>query len=505
MNFLAAPSDISSKDLPLREDIRLLGRILGDTLREQEGQETFDLVENVRRAAVRFRKTQDERDLAELEKILDGLSPHDTLWVVRAFSYFSQLSNIAEDQHHNRRRRAHLKAASPPQEGSVQLALDRVVNAKIGADEIQAFFDKALISPVLTAHPTEVQRKSILDCQLIISSILAERDRLDMTPDELEANEEALRRFVLILWNTRMLRTAKLTVQDEIKNGLAYYSYTFLDEIPKIYANLEKQLEQNYGKNISIPSFLRIGSWIGGDRDGNPYVTSDVMLNAAEQHSSLILEHFLSETHVLGTRLSLSSRLVEISEELAEFSARSPDEAVSREDEPYRRALIAIYSRLTSTARNLGHRAEHLRPVDPGAHPYADVQEFTGELDILIRSLEQHGATYLSRGRLANLRRAAEVFGFHLAPLDMRQHSAIHEQVVSELLAVAGTGNYARLDEAARRSESSWLCCGVEVESVWPSMVTFQPGFALSMATILSRVGLDSSLMWSESVSKLMP
>ncbi|MGO8755256.1 MAG: phosphoenolpyruvate carboxylase [Gallionellaceae bacterium] len=452
MNFLAAPADISSKDLPLREDIRLLGRILGDTLREQEGKETFDLVENVRRAAVRFRKTHDERDLIELEKILDGLSPHDTLWVVRAFSYFSQLSNIAEDLHHNRRRRAHLKAASPPQEGSMQLAFDRIVKAGIGADQIQAFFDKALISPVLTAHPTEVQRKSILDCQLIISSILAERDRMDMTPDELEANEEALRRFVLILWHTRMLRTAKLTVHDEIKNGLAYYSYTFLDEIPKIYANLERQVQQHCGKYISIPSFLRIGSWIGGDRDGNPYVTCDVMLNAAEQHSSLIMEHYLSETHLLGTRLSLSSRLVEVSEELAEFSARSPDEAVSREDEPYRRALIAIYSRLTSTARHLGHRSEHLRPVDPDAHPYTDAQEFIGDIDILIRSLEQHGATYLSHGRLANLRRAAEVFGFHLTPLDMRQHSAIHEQVASELLATAGTGNYAQLDEAARRS-----------------------------------------------------
>ncbi len=452
MNLLAAPADISSKDIPLREDIRLLGRILGDTLREQEGRDTFDLVENVRRAAVHFRKTQDERDLLDLEKILDGLAPHETLSVVRAFSYFSQLSNIAEDLHHVRRRRAYLKAESPPREGSVQLTLDRVVNGKIDADAVQAFFDKALISPVLTAHPTEVQRKSILDCQLIIFSIMDQRDRLDMTPDELEENEIALRRFVLILWSTRMLRTAKLTVHDEIKNGLTYYGYTFLDEVPKIYANLERQLKQRYGRPVSIPSFLRIGSWIGGDRDGNPYVTYDVMLSAAEKHSSLILEHYLAETHLLGTRLSLSTRLVEISEELAEFSARSPDEAVSREDEPYRRALIAIYSRLTATAKHLGHRVAHLRPVDPEAHPYADVQEFIGEIDILIHSLEQHGAIYLSRGRLANLRRAADVFGFHLAPLDMRQHSAVHEQVASELLAVAGTGNYAELDEAARRS-----------------------------------------------------
>jgi phosphoenolpyruvate carboxylase len=449
-NLLAASANISSKDVPLREDIRLLGRILGDTLREQEGDKTFELVENVRRSAVRFRKTQDERDHNQLEQMLDALSPRDTLAVVRAFSYFSQLSNIAEDLHHNRRRRAHLKAGSSPQEGSMQLALDRVQEKQVDAATLQAFFDKALISPVLTAHPTEVQRKSILDCQLIISSLMSERDRLDMTPDELADNEEALRRFVLILWETRMLRTSKLTVPDEIKNGLTYYSYTFLSEIPTIYANLEKQLEKRYGTPISIPPFLRVGSWIGGDRDGNPFVTHEVMQNAAERHSSLILEHYLSETNILGKRLSLSTRLVDISDELEAFAAQSPDQAASREDEPYRRAMIAIYSRLAATAKELGHRVEHLRPMDSGAHPYADAQEFISDLDILINSLYQHHAVYLARGRLANLRRAVEVFGFHLAPLDMRQHSAVHEQVVGELLAAAGRDGYAQLDEAAR-------------------------------------------------------
>ena len=452
MNLLAAPADISSKDLPLRDDIRLLGRILGDTLREQEGNETFDLVENVRRAAVRFRKTQDERDRAQLEQMLDALSPRDTLSVVRAFSYFSQLSNIAEDLHRNRRRRAHLKAGSPPQEGSLQLALDRVQEKNISADDVQAFFNKALISPVLTAHPTEVQRKSILDCQLIISSLMSERDRMDMTPDELADNEEALRRFILILWHTRMLRTSKLTVPDEIKNGLAYYRYTFLAEIPKIYADLEKQLEQRFGRHIAIPPFLRVGSWIGGDRDGHPFVTHDVMKNAAARNSAQVLEYYLSETHILGTRLSLSTRLVQVSDDLKEFAAHSPDKAPSREDESYRRALIIIYSRLVATAEGHGQQVEHLRPVDAAAKPYSNAQEFMADLDILIRSLTHHHALYLARGRIAYLRRAVEVFGFHLAPLDMRQHSAVHERVVGELLAGAGIRDYAKLDEAARRA-----------------------------------------------------
>ncbi len=450
MNLLGLPTDISSKDVPLRDDIRLLGRILGDTLREQEGEAAFNLVENVRKCAVRFRKTHNSADRNELERLLNDLSPIDTLSVVRAFSFFSQLSNIAEDLHHNRRRRAHLQAGSKPQEGSILLALERLQEKKVSAKTVQAFFDTALISPVLTAHPTEVQRKSILDCQLIISSLLSNRDRLDMTPEELADNEEALHRFVLILWDTRMLRYSKLKVEDEIKNGLTFYGHTFLTEIPGLYVELERQLEKSYGQTFSIKPFLRVGSWIGGDRDGNPFVTAEVMRDAATRHSAIALEYYLAETNLLGIRLSLSSRLVNISDELKEFAANSPDKSPGRDDEPYRRALIAIYSRLVATAAKLCHRVEHLRQVDKSARPYPDARAFIADLDILINSLKHHHAYYLANGRIANLRRAADVFGFNLAPLDMRQHSDVHEQVVSELLAVAGITGYELMDESAR-------------------------------------------------------
>ncbi|KXS33278.1 MAG: Phosphoenolpyruvate carboxylase [Candidatus Gallionella acididurans] len=453
MNLIAAPTDISSKDLPLRDDVRLLGRILGDTLREQEGEASFQLIENVRRAAVRFRKTQDDRDRVQLEQTLDALSPSEALVVVRAFSYFSQLSNIAEDLHHNRRHRAHLKAGSAPKDGSLLLAFERIEENRINKTTLQNFLDSALISPVLTAHPTEVQRKSVLDCQLIISQLLSDRDRVDMTPDELEHNEETLHRFVLILWQTRMLRTSKLTVRDEIKNGLEFYRYTFLNEIPRIYAYIEKQLESRFGKEISIPPLLRVGSWIGGDRDGNPFVTHDVMLDAMHQHSSLAFEHYLAETHLLGTRLSLTDRLVDVSVDLRKLSDESPDKASSRLDEPYRRALILIYSRLAATAKQLGHNISHLSPLDKHARPYPTSQDFISDLDVLIDSLFKHGAVYLARGRLAYLRRAAEVFGFHLAPLDMRQHSAVHEQTVAELFSFSPiAANYPELAESERRA-----------------------------------------------------
>ncbi|MDX8379302.1 MAG: phosphoenolpyruvate carboxylase [Gallionella sp.] len=451
-NLFSTPTDISSKDLPFREDVRLLGHILGDTLREQEGEETYELVESVRRSAVQFRKTQDEKDGEQLEKMLDALTPSETLAVVRAFSYFSQLTNIAEDLHTDRRHRANLKTGAPAKEGSLLLALDRLEEKSVSKSTLQKFFDNALISPVLTAHPTEVQRKSILDCHLSISALMSERDRTDMTPDESADNENALRRFILILWQTRMLRTAKLQVRDEIKNGLEFYRYTFLQEIPTIYANLERQLEARYDEDITVPPLLRVGSWIGGDRDGNPFVTHEVMNYAVQEHSALAFDHYLKETHLLGKRLSLSDRLAEVSEDLLTLSNASPDQAISRADEPYRRALIFIYSRLSATAKQLGHEITHLPPLCKDATPYATPQQFINDLDIMIDSLRQHGAIYLARGRLSNLRRSAQVFGFHLAPLDMRQHSAVHEQTVSELLSHSAIINhYSDLDENARR------------------------------------------------------
>jgi phosphoenolpyruvate carboxylase len=249
------------KDLPLKEDIRLLGRLLGDTLREQEGDETFELIEQIRQTAIRFRRDGDTQARSELEATLNRLSHADTVSVIRAFTYFSQLANIAEDLHRNRRRRAHEISGSGPR----------------APGRVAAFFRDALISPVLTAHPTEVQRKSILDCQLKIAWLLAERDRLNLTEDERAINEENLRRVILTLWQTRILRELRLKVHDEVENGLSYYRYTFLRQVPRLYAEMENHLRAQWPEiPMAIAPILRLGAWIGGDRDGNPFVTHDV-------------------------------------------------------------------------------------------------------------------------------------------------------------------------------------------------------------------------------------
>ncbi|HEX7810738.1 MAG TPA: phosphoenolpyruvate carboxylase [Burkholderiales bacterium] len=469
------------KELPLREDIRLLGRILGDTLREQEGDGVFDLIERTRQNAIRFRRDRDPEAKRELEATLNKLDPVRTIAVVRAFSYFSQLANIAEDQHHNRRRRAHLIAGSPPQEGSVALALERAGAEGVKPDEVAAFFRNALISPVLTAHPTEVQRKSILDCQLEIARLLTERDRLQLTPEELAQNEDALRRVVLTLWQTRILRELRLKVSDEIENGLSYSRYTFLRQLPRLYAEIEDLLAE---KGIRTPAgnYIRLGSWIGGDRDGNPFVTHDVMRMAMSRHSATVMDFYFEEIHRLGGELSQSIRIVETTSELEALASRSPDTSDHRRDEPYRRALTGIYARLAATSRKLDHHVPDRRAVAEAA-PYEESTEFARDLSILADSLAANGSRRVATGRLRGLQRAAEIFGFHLAPLDMRQHSGIHESVVSELFALGARKNgYGALDEALRRA---WLLEELQLPRLLRSpFLTYSEGTLKEMAIL---------------------
>jgi phosphoenolpyruvate carboxylase len=437
------------EDARLRNDIRLLGRILGDTVRDQEGDDVFDLVERIRQTSIRFHRDDDRPARRELESILDSMSTSETVLIVRAFSYFSHLANIAEDQNNIRQMRARAAAGGTPVPGTLPLTLSHARAAGFSAADLRRFFASALVSPVLTAHPTEVRRKSTIDREMEIAALLNQRERIQLTPDELAASDEELRREVLTLWQTNLLRRTKLTVLDEVANGLSFYDYTFLHEVPRLHCALEDQLNDSDGAQEELASFLRMGSWIGGDRDGNPFVTAEVMRGTLKMQSSRVLRYYLEEVHALGAELSLAAHLADISHELRALAERSPDTSPHRSGEPYRLAVSGIYARLTATAVRLD--VETTRAPVGQAAAYADVAEFKADLDILHRSLISNNSRVIARGRLRRLRRAVDCFGFHLARLDLRQNSAVHERTVAELIDAAMPGmSYLALNEEAR-------------------------------------------------------
>ena len=439
----ANPLDTTpAKDIPLRDDIRLLGRLLGDTIREQEGESVFDIVERIRQTSIRFHREEDEGAQRELQTTLNSLSRGRTNQIIRAYSYFSHLSNLAEDQHHVRRSRAHMMAKSGPRPGTIANALRAAQAAGVKQADLAAFFASALVSPVLTAHPTEVRRKSTIDREMEVSQILAMRDRQRLTPAELSDSEEALRRAILTLWQTSILRRNRLKVIDEVMNGLSYYDYTFFEEIPGLYASLEDQLaaQDPIWNTVELPSFLRMGSWIGGDRDGNPFVTADALRQGLLLQSQRALSFYLDQVNLLGGELSLDGHYVAVSEQAQALADSSPDHSPHRQDEPYRRALSGIYARLAATAARLGH-AEIARHAVGVAPTYENVEEFSGDLAIIHRSLLSNGSGALARGRLRKLRRAVDVFGFHLASIDMRQNSDVHERVVARTPRESPSGN----------------------------------------------------------------
>jgi len=452
-----APKDRASadKDQPLIEDIRLLGRILGDVIREQEGQAAFELIEQVRQLSVAFRRHADTSADRSLKKLLKGLSADQTVSVIRAFTYFSHLANLAEDRHHIRRRAVHERAGDV-QEGSLAMSLRRLRQAGFKARDIRQALTHFHVSPVLTAHPTEVQRKSILDAERAIARLLAEREAVGgLSTRELADNEGQIRARVVQLWQTRLLRFTKLTVADEIENALSYYQATFLEQIPRLYRDLEESLRDASAGDASapsLPSFLRMGQWIGGDRDGNPFVTAETLRLAMRSQAELVLRHHLTQVHLLGTELSMSVMLADFSPDMLALAQRSPDTNAHRQDEPYRRALTGIYARLAATLRELtgGEAARHaVAPQDP----YPLAEDFLADLRCIEASLAAHHGGALARARLQPLIRAVEVFGFHLATVDLRQSSDKHEEVVAELLAEARIeANYSALDEAAKQA-----------------------------------------------------
>ncbi|MEO0327259.1 MAG: phosphoenolpyruvate carboxylase [Pseudomonadota bacterium] len=444
-------ADTPQKDEPLKRDIRFLGRLLGDTVREQQGDEVFEQVETIRKKSVAWLRDGDASAKQELEEILNSLSPTEAVDVVRAFSYFSHFANMAEDQHHIRRTRYHEIHGSDARDGSIKKAFERATAEGISPKELIQFFNDANLRAVLTAHPTEVRRQSTMAREISMTDLLSRRDREGWTPEENLDIENKLKRAILGLWQTNLLRQTKLNVLDEVANGLAYYDHTFFKELPNVYTLIEDQLSDLGGsEDCNFKSFFKIGAWIGGDRDGNPFVDANVMEQAMRLQSAKAIGFYLEQLHKLGGELSLSTRIIEVSEALSALADKSGDSSSHRDTEPYRRAIVGMYNRLAANLRKIDKSKTTRAPL-ARAKPYKNAQELIADLDIIRDSLIVNNSEFLTQGRLRHLRRAIDCFGFYLATLDMRQNSDVHERLVAELFEAAEPGtNYTELDEADR-------------------------------------------------------
>ena len=476
-------------------DIRYLGRILGDVIRAYGGEKLFRQTEYIRSSSV-----DRHRGIAGTETIdpgLEALSLDDTIAFVRGFMLFSMLANLAEDRQG--------VAAEP--EATVAAALARLKQDGIDGDAVAALLGAALVAPVLTAHPTEVRRKSMLDHKNRIAELMRLRDAGVEETAEGDVVEEAIRRQIVLLWQTRPLRTEKLFVADEIDNALTYLRDVFVPVIPKLYARWEQEL------GARPASFLRVGSWIGGDRDGNPFVTAETLHMATSRNAAAVLGHYIDAVHALGAELSVSSSLATVSEAVEALAAASGDTAPSRSDEPYRRALSGIYARLCATYAGIVGRAPP-RPSALAGDAYAAPADFRRDLVTIAAGLSASGEGQLGGiGALGRLIRAVEVFGFHLATLDMRQNSAVHERVLAELLAVAGVeGDYLSLGEEARvellRRELATNRPLAAPWHKWSEETAGELAIVHAAAAIRARLGVEAIVQWiiskAESLSDLL-
>jgi phosphoenolpyruvate carboxylase len=414
-------------------DIRYLGRLLGDVIRAYGGQPLFERIEAIRAASVD--RHRGLTDAPAVDPHLEALTLDDVLAFVRGFMLFSTLANLAEDR----------QGTAREPDSDLAAAVDRLQAQGIEPARIQALLDRALIAPVLTAHPTEVRRKSMIDHRNRIAELMRLRDAGVAETPQGDRIEEAIVRQVALLWQTRPLRRERLYVADEVETALAYLRDVFLPVLPGLYSRWERALGHR------PKSFLRPGSWIGGDRDGNPNVDADSLRLALARAAETVLADYLERVHALGAELSISTELAAVTPEVEALAERSGDASPARRDEPYRRALVGVYARLAATFEALTGKPPP-RPSSVAADPYPDPQSLRADLVDIAHSLAAAGGGMLASGDgLGRLIRAVETFGFHLATLDLRQNAEVHERVVAELLRVAGVeADYVALREPAR-------------------------------------------------------
>ena len=422
----------------LRDDVRLLGRLLGDTLQEQEGRELFETVERVRELSKRARGGHPDA-FDELSARLDELPVATASTVARAFAHFLTLANIAEQHHRVRRSRTYRRAPlSSPQRGSFDQVFAQLIGDGLPPERLRAAVAALEIELVLTAHPTEVVRRTMLQKHNRIAAILAQRDRPDLTEFEREQLESALRREIDAAWDTDEVRHERPTPVDEARWGLVVVEQTLWDAVPELYRQLDRALARHAGAGLpERVAPIRFGSWMGGDRDGNPNVTPEVTARVCLLSRWMAADLFHREVEALRHELSMAEASDELRERVGE-DAR----------EPYRALLREVRDRLAATRAALERRLDgHLADEAP---IYATVEQLREPLELCRRSLVDGGDRRLADGRLLDLLRRLDGFGLSLVRLDLRQEAARHTEALDAITRAIGVGDYASWDEARR-------------------------------------------------------
>ncbi|MDR7076529.1 phosphoenolpyruvate carboxylase [Neobacillus niacini] len=433
---------MNDSSLPLRKDVKLLGQILGDILVNHGGAELLDKVEKIRLMCKTLRIHFDDEIYSELKREIADLSSPMRKQVIRAFSMYFHLINVAEQNHRIRRRRQYqLEDDSIVQPGSIESAILSLKENNINGTMIQDVLNKLSLELVITAHPTEAAKRSILEIQQRIAVILKKLDHPLLTKSERRKLEESLFNEVTILWQTDELRHNKPSVLDEVRNGLYYFDQTLFEVLPEIHREVEDCLEKNYpAEKWDVPNFLKFGSWIGGDRDGNPNVTPEITWETLHKQRKLVLRKYKNVLIDLMKRYSHSTTRVEVSQELIQTIGEEEDKFLSEDKkwpvktEVYRRKFAIIIERLKQVGKSeLGYRSS---------------EELLEDLFLIKRSLNNHHPAEHELKTIQKLIRQVQLFGFHLATLDIRNHSGEHEAAITEILRkVHFSENYAELSE----------------------------------------------------------
>ena len=425
------------KDAALAADAEFLKQSLFNLLHEEASPLVVE--------TVKLLSTSDD-SAALIEKVLPQLDEQQTHDLTLACGLFAQILNIAEDVHHERRRQIHEDAGHSAAEGSLTETVRKLKAGKVNGKALQQQLDNTVVTAVLTAHPTEVQRQTVLSFNRRIRALLPQRERCT-NPDALAQLRREIDTVLLGLWQTSETRRHKLSVNDEINNGVSIFPMSFFEALPKLYRTMERDFQTAY-PGVRVPNILKIGGWIGGDRDGNPFVSAETLRFAFRRHADAVFRFYRGELDKLYRELPLSIRRVKVNDDVMALAALSPDEEIARTEEPYRRAIAYIMARAMGKARSLG--------LGMGCkfgflEPYATVEEFLNDLKKLQRSLHENGSQLLAEGRLSDIIRSVSVFGFHMMPLDLRQHAGKHADVVAELFQHAGLEDYNSLNEEQKQ------------------------------------------------------